>query len=69
MLLTPGQHCLPMEGSGNVQPQFIALGAKMVRSTREFPPIVMGIWEWGYQEILKIGAVTWNQECGAGCPF
>lgn len=63
MLLTPRQHCLSTEGSGNAQLQFIVLGAKIVRSTRKFPQTVMGIWEWGYQERLKIGALEGNQEC------
>lgn len=63
--LTPMQQCLPTEGSGNAQLQLIVLGAKIAGSTRKFPQIVweFGIWEWVYQERLKIEALAGNQEC------
>lgn len=62
VVLIPVQYCLPMEGSGNTQLQFTALGAKIV-STGEIPRTVMGIWEWGCQAKLKIGALEWNEKC------
>lgn len=52
----------PLERSGHGQLQFMMLSAKTVRWTREFSQIVMGIWEWGNQEDLKIRVPEWNQE-------
>lgn len=60
------QHCLPMGQSGNAQLQFTELGAKIVRSARKFPQIVMGIWEWIYQERTEFGALEGNQEHRTG---
>lgn len=55
-----------MGQSGNAQLQFTELGAKIVRSARKFPQIVMGIWEWIYQERTEFGALEGNQERRTG---